>query len=107
MNYREPANPKEWTIETKTSAADRVKEHRKVIEGYDSIFWQETVGLALVGAALASAVDSPRAPDDVPRILAVTVIVAALYRFAVVPILVRATSVAPFDPSALRRRIRL
>jgi|GEM_PF-3889353 len=91
MNYREPAPPQEWTITTGTSADERAEQHQHLIETYGPFFWGETVGLGLVGALLASAVGTPSDPNATPQVLAVTVIVAALYRFSVVPILTRAT----------------
>jgi hypothetical protein len=91
MNYREPANPEEWTIDTGTSADERAEQHQHLIESYGPFFWGETFGLGIVGALLATAVGSPSDPSAAPRVLAVTAIVGTLYRLAVVPILTRAT----------------
>ncbi len=91
MNYRAPANPEEWTIDTGTSADERAEQHQELIESYGYFFWGETFGLGIVGALLATAVGSPSDPSASSRVLAVTAIVGTLYRLAVVPILTRAT----------------
>ncbi len=91
MNDRETATPEEWTINTSTTAEERAEAHRELMGFYSGFFWGEAAGIMFVGALLATAVRTWSDPDAAPRILAASAIGAILYRFAVAPVLARAT----------------